>query len=447
MNRFIRTGGGKMIKKLLVLLLSISICLSLCSCALFSADTEELIAPPQLSGDMLPIKAALEKSAPKGYSLKYPSEGEKRSAVVLEDINNDGLNEALAFYSTDEDELTKMHINLIAFNSKEWESICEASVTAGGIEKVEFCDLNGDGKKEIAVGWEIFGSGEKRLSVYSFENKELKLLLDEAYTSFLCCDLSGDNKDDIFIQLLSASDQNNNAKLFGFKDNSVIRIGGCVMDKSVKTALQPKLATLSTGQNAVYIDEIKGIGAVTEVIFYKKGELVNGLLDNSGSMENTVTLRQSSILSQDINGDGQIEIPVASALKNADIESKEIMYYTNWCTYNGEALTVKRSTVVNSVDGYTVELPDKLMGKIAVKKNNDAKSRIIYSFNPETDEIGGMITEFLTVKSEKYDKKIYKEYIKITQSKGYTYLYKTGVEAENQGINEEQIKNMFKLSD
>lgn len=434
-----------MIRKLLAVVLSVFICLSLCSCALFSADTEELIAPPQLSGDMLPIKAALEKSAPKGFVLKYPSEGEKRSAVVLEDINGDGLNEALAFYSTDKDELVKMHINLIAYSSEKWESVCEASVTAGGIEKVEFCDLNGDGKKEIAVGWEIFGSGEKRLSVYAYDNKELKLLLEEPYTSFLCCDLNGDNKDDVFIQTLSASDQTNGAKLFGFKDNAVVRIGGCVMDKSVKTALQPKLGTLSTGQNAVYIDEIKGIGAVTEVIFYTKGELVNGLLENNGSMENTVTLRQSSILSEDINNDGQLEIPVASVLKNADSSSREIMYYTNWCTYNGESLTVKRSTVVNSVDGYTIVLPDKLTGKIAVKKDTDSKSRIIFAYDPETDQIGEMLAEFLTVKSEKYDKKIYKEYSKITQSGGYTYLFKTGSEAESRGISAEQIKDMFKL--
>ena len=346
-------------KKLFCLFFAACMCLCLCSCALFSSDTEELIAPPQLSGDMSPIKSALEKSAPKGYSLKYPSAGNRRSAVILEDINGDGLKEAFAFYSTDGDELTKMHINMIAYDNNAWESVCTAEVTAGGVEKVEFCDIDGDGIKEIAVGWEIFGSGEKKL--------------------------------------------------------------------------------------AVYIDEIKGIGAVTEIIFWQKGELKNGLLDTAGSGENTMTVRQSSILADDINDDGIIEIPIAGPLKNADPESKEIMYYTNWCTYNGEALTVKTSSVVNTVDGYIVVLPDKLMGKIAVKKDSDLRLREIYSYNPETDTIGNMLFELLTLKSEQYDKKEYKGYSVLTRNGGYTYLYKKSAAADSLGLTDAQIRQMFKL--
>lgn len=432
-------------KKVLCLILAAFMCASLCSCALFSSDTEELIAPPQLSGDMSPIKSAIEKSAPKGYSLKYPSAGNRRSAVILEDINGDGLKEAFAFYSTDGDELTKMHINMIAYDNDAWKSVCTAEVTAGGVEKVEFCDIDGDGIKEIAVGWEIFGSGEKKLAVYKITQKKLVSQLEQPYTSFICCDLNGDSKQDIFVHLLSSADQSNSAMLFAAKDNSVAKIGACLMDKSAKSVLEPKLSVLSTGQAAVYIDEIKGIGAVTEIIFWQKGELKNGLLDSAGSGENTMTVRQSSILADDVNDDGIIEIPVAGPLKNADPESKEIMYYTNWCTYNGEALTVKACSVVNTVDGYIVVLPDKLMGKIAVKKDSDLRLREIYSYEPESDTVGEKLFELLTLKSEKYDKKEYKGYSVLTKNGGYTYLYKKSAAADSLGLTDSQIRQMFKL--
>ena len=86
----------KRIKRLLAGIAAL-LCLPLCGCSMLAGDTAELLSPPELSGDIAPIAAAIAASAGGEYTLKYPSKGNFRSAVIQNDINGDGTLEAFAF--------------------------------------------------------------------------------------------------------------------------------------------------------------------------------------------------------------------------------------------------------------------------------------------------------------------------------------------------------------
>ena len=340
-------------KRIVGFILCLFIALGLTGCNILTPDNEELLYPPQLTGDMYPIEQALKESVDGEYTLKYPSYGEQRSAVMLEDINNDGEEEAFAFYSTSDDDLTTMHINAIVRDGEGWKSVAVQSVIAAGLEKVEFSDLNGDGTKEIVVGWEIYAKSEKQLSVYSLQKSKLKPLLVQNYTSFVCCDLDQNQKNELFIHLLDTTASLNNASLYSLENSKVVQIAGCIMDKGVNEAKRPILSQLSNGEPAIYIDEIKGVAAVTEVLYIKGGQLTNSLLDTTTTMENTITVRPAAILLKDIDGDAVPEIPIASPLPNADSQNVEKLYYINWCSFDGTKLLQKDIHIINSADGYT----------------------------------------------------------------------------------------------
>ena len=140
----------------------------------------------------------------------------------------------------------------------------------------------------------------------------------QPYTGFLCCDLDGNGVNEIFVHLLNTSEKTNKAIIYNYDENGMAQTAGCMLDRNVKTASSPVLSVLSSGQKAIYIDEIKGGGSVTEVLFLSRGELANPLLDKENSNENTLTLRAASLEMNDINQDGIIEIPVASDLPNAN---------------------------------------------------------------------------------------------------------------------------------
>lgn len=424
------------------LVFALSVCLIGCD---FTTNTDELVSPPQLTGDMYPIAEALIKSVGNGYTLKYPTSGDRRSAIILEDVNGDGKFEAFAFYQTNDDELTNMHVNLICQKNGEWVSVCDQSIVANDVETVDFFDLNKNGVMEILVGWKVNGNSEKTLTVFSFENGVLEQRMSEPYTDFLCCDIDENGVEEIFIHTLNATEQKNGAFVYAYGEDGITLIDECLMDSGVKTAETPILSSLSNGQAAVYIDEIKGVGSVTEVLYFSRGKLVNPLLDAENSMENVTTIRAASIQTTDINGDGVLEIPIATELPS--VSGDEKIYYTNWCSFNGEKLAVKLITVVNTVDGYYITLPNNLIGSIAVSKDIENHKRGVYAYDWQTDMVGERLFSICTVEIKSWKNGYYdgEQYSEITRDDENVYAFVLGDRADTWGITDTTVKNIFNL--
>lgn len=378
-----------MLKKVLAMVLATIFVMLFTGCDIIDS-TKEMVAPPELTGEMSMIADALYESVGTNYDLKYPASGDHRSAIVLEDINGDSVFEAFAFYSTSDDEMTTMHINVICQQGGKWKSVSDQTIVAIGVEMIDFCDLDNNGVQEIFIGWEVNGNNEKQLSVFSFEQNELKQQLIQPYTSFMCCDLDSNGENELFVHLLNTAEKANKAMIYNLSDGQMAQTAGCLMDGSIKSAEAPVLSTLSSGQKAIYINEIKGVGAITEVLYLLKGELVNPLLDTVNSFENMLTLRAASLKIQDINADGILEIPVASDLPNA-VEDGEKLYYTNWCSFNGEKLSVKLVTVVNTVDGYYLTVPNSMVGYLAVLKDIENHERKFYHYDPQNNVLGQLL--------------------------------------------------------
>ena len=436
-----------MIKKLACLLISVFLCFNLCGCVFFASDANELLSPPELSGELAPIADAIKSSAGGSYNFQYPSRGDYRSAVIQFDIDSDGILEAFAFYSMTEGETITMHINALVCSNGEWNSVATQKIVAGSVNRVEFCDLDSDGIFEILVGWEIYGTSEMQLAVYSMGEKALTQRMLQKYSSFITCDLDEDEKNEILLIKADATEGINTASLFEFNQEGVTQIASCDLDSAAKTINEPISATLSTGKPAVYIDEIKGIGAVTEILFMEKGKLVNPLL-NEETKETVSTLRSVLFKIDDINSDGVIEIPVQETVPSvAKKEINEKLYLTHWCTFNGEKLTKQMTTIVNSEDGYYFNIPSKLIGKIAVYKDTDNNLREVYKYNAKESAVGESLFYFKSITKTDWDSGNYqtKDIFEVQNNGTTSFICRLSKEARKMGITEEEIKANFKL--
>lgn len=433
--------------RIIALVLSFVFCFLLSGCDLFITDTAELLMPPTLSGELRPIAEAINKSVQGPYILKYPSSGNYRSAVVQEDIDADGIFEAFAFYSMGAGEELTMQINAIVKKENEWESVGEQKIVAGGVDKIEFCDLDNDGVKEILVGWQIYGTSEMQLAVYSLKENTLIQRMLKKYTHFITCDLDEDDVNEILVIESATSEATNLASLFTLTDDTVTELSKTQLDITSKTIGDPVLSTLSNGRPAIYIDEVKGVGAITEVLFMEKGVLVNPLLD-SETGETNLTLRSVSFSIKDINNDGLIEIPVQVNVPSvAKSEVNEKLYLTNWNSFNGEFLTVQTTMMINTNDGYYFTIPQKWIDKIAILKDTDSHLREIYRYNPEDETVGESLIYIKAVKKQDWeDGKYNTEGIEEIMNDGQTsFICKISDEAKKDGINIEIIRQAFKL--
>ena len=80
--------------------------LSGCDTILFSS-VDNLMRPPKISGEInSQLMNAFEASVGGQYSLKYPLSGDYQSPCVMYDMDNDGTDEAIIFYSPENESTT-----------------------------------------------------------------------------------------------------------------------------------------------------------------------------------------------------------------------------------------------------------------------------------------------------------------------------------------------------
>ncbi len=384
--------------KLLCIAVVLTILTTLCGCELFPANTDEMLSPPALTGIYAPIEQAL-KAVVSNYTLRYPSVGNNRSAFALRDIDGDGNTEAFAFYSTADDE---MHVNAIGLDEEQkWISTDDQTVTAGDVEQVSFFDLDHDGVCELLVGWEVLPATDKQLSVYRVEKGKLVQQALLPYTEYLCCNLESDDTAELLVQTLNTTESTNSATVYRMADQKVKPVSKCDMDHEVKTVSSIINAKLSNGKTAVYVDEQKNAGAVTEVLFMDQGKLVNPLLDYASGI-NTQTARSASLLCQDFDGDGMLDIPVAQEMQSADPQDAEKVYYTKWCSYSGVALVPTQITLMNQTDGYYLSIPETWIDRVVIKRDSDLRCRL-FSACDEKYRATEMLFELYAVPIKEWD--------------------------------------------
>jgi hypothetical protein len=447
MYNYVPKGVVFLLKKVFLGLLSAVMVLTLCGCDLFTADMAELLSPPALSGDLRQIAEAISKTVGGKYEFEYPQTGEYHSALVQKDVNGDGKKEAIAFYSTYNDDIETVNINVVRKKGDEWKSYGEQSIVGSGVHRVDFCDLDRDGINEILVGWQIYGTSEMQLAVYSFKDNVLSQRMLKRYNHFVTCNLNGNKTDEILVIESDAKKSHNTASLYELTDDGFLQIGRCELDSKVENVGHPIVEELSSGKNAVYIDSVKGIGAITEVLLYEKGKLVNPLYDEQ-TKETTLTLRSASFKTVDFNNDGILEIPVQLNVPSVSkSEVAEKLYLTSWCTFNGEILTPQVTSMINVLDRYYYNLPAKWIGKIAILKDTDNRIREIYSYDTEKMEVGGSLIYFRTVSKKDWQSGIYNalDMTKIVETENDVIACRISNTAKEMGITIEKVIKDFEI--
>ena len=65
-------------------------------CSSIGVDVQTLMRPPKATGERQEIYEAVEQQAGSGFIWKYPRTGQYRSAVIMQDVTGDGVEEAVA---------------------------------------------------------------------------------------------------------------------------------------------------------------------------------------------------------------------------------------------------------------------------------------------------------------------------------------------------------------
>ena len=291
------------------------LCLLLAGCSMpgEQVQVEELLRAPKLSGDYGDVQTALNDWLGESAQLKYPMQGDLLSPFLLQDLDGDGRQDAAVLYTTAQSSNVCIAI-LQKDDADIWHVRQNVEGLADTVESVGLAQLQPGDATQLVVGYTA-AQGDHYLAVYSYTDGVLSTILEQQYQQYLVEDITGGGNQDLIlmstledggvqIELLTV-DKEGSFQQVAVMGLSANRFAGCA---SVAAGVG------ADGRHYLVLDGWTGIsGNNLASVLLRFDEATQQMVPaDQISTEKlyTASLRNvPSLVSQDLDGDGIVEIP------------------------------------------------------------------------------------------------------------------------------------------
>lgn len=274
---------------------------------------EELLRAPKLSGDYGDVQTALNDWLGESAQLKYPMQGDLLSPFLLQDLDGDGRQDAAVLYTTAQSSNVCIAI-LQKDDADIWHVRQNVEGLADTVESVGLAQLQPGDATQLVVGYTA-AQGDHYLAVYSYTDGVLSTILEQQYQQYLVEDITGGGNQDLIlmstledggvqIELLTV-DKEGSFQQVAVMGLSANRFAGCA---SVAAGVG------ADGRHYLVLDGWTGISGnnLASVLLRFDEDTQQMVPADQISTEKlyTASLRNvPSLVSQDLDGDGIVEIP------------------------------------------------------------------------------------------------------------------------------------------
>ena len=291
------------------------LCLLLAGCSMpgEQVQVEELLRAPTLSGDYGDVQTALNDWLGESAQLKYPMQGDLLSPFLLQDLDGDGRQDAAVLYTTAQSSNVCIAI-LQKDDADIWHVRQNVEGLADTVESVGLAQLQPGDATQLVVGYTA-AQGDHYLAVYSYTDGVLSTILEQQYQQYLVEDITGGGNQDLIlmstledggvqIELLTV-DKEGSFQQVAVMGLSANRFAGCA---SVAAGVG------ADGRHYLVLDGWTGISGnnLASVLLRFDEDTQQMVPADQISTEKlyTASLRNvPSLVSQDLDGDGIVEIP------------------------------------------------------------------------------------------------------------------------------------------
>ena len=289
------------------------LCLAGCSMPGEQVQVEELLRAPKLSGDYGDVQTALNDWLGESAQLKYPMQGDLLSPFLIHDLDGDGQQDAAVLYTTAQSSNVCVAI-LQKGSDGMWQVRQNAEGLADTVDSVGLAQLQPGDASQLVVGY-VAAQGDHYLAVYSYTDGELSTILEQQYQQYLVEDITGGGSQDLIlmstledggvqIELLTV-DKEGSFQQVAVMGLSADRFSGCA---SVAAGVG------ADSRHYLVLDGWTGISGnnLASVLLYFDEDTQQMVPADQISTEKlyTASLRNvPSLVSQDLDGDGIVEIP------------------------------------------------------------------------------------------------------------------------------------------
>lgn len=407
-------------KRIISTIASVLLAVLCTGCSFSGLSDNDLLQPPKATGEKAEIQGLLEVTTNGDYTLKYPQSGDYRSAIIMQDLNGDGDDEAVAFYRNKKDS-SAINIMFMDKVGGKWASVGTFSNANSDVDRIYFGDIDSDGISEAIVGWSSYLTGGSQVTMYKYKEGSVSEVIvndDTNYADMVFMDITNDGVSDLIILTTATEDDTGKstslARLYSSCANKKFsRVSEIKTNPNVVSYSQIMQGTVSDGVNGLFVDgNTSSLGElITEVIYYssQNKSLVSPLdvTQNDGTVTN-VTQRVTSSVCRDIDEDGIIEVPsqFTPILTDDKLTPCPI---TKWYKIDADKGEMKQTiqTIASYFDGFYFILPDNWKNHVVAVNDNTSRTTTFYCIkevvkedNSETPTEAATVPELDSDKSD-----------------------------------------------
>ncbi len=291
----------------------------------------DMYSLPRRSEEYSDLQRAMDGVMKEEMTFSAPQSGENRQSVQKADLTGDGREEYLVFAKgTGEKPMKILVFRQDSQGKAELLQIIEG--TGSAFEQVEYVDMDGQPGLELIVGRQVSDQVPKGVSVYGYQEQELRQLLNLSYSRFLTCDLDRDGKQELFVLQPGTEDQLNAvAMLYSLREGILERSMEVQLSQRAENILRINPNKLESGEPAVYVaSTVEGNAIITDVFALRDGHFAN--ISLSGEAGTSVkTLRNYYVYGSDVDRDGVLELPSLIGMKSVTEDGRgENQYLIRW---------------------------------------------------------------------------------------------------------------------
>lgn len=427
-------------KRIPALALLLAFVCAFCGCA---TTVEEMYCLPRRSEGYQNLQAVMD---PFLESLSYaaPSSGPNQQAVQMADLDGDGVEEAILYAKGSGEH----PLNIIIFRkeNQEYSLMGNIGLSGSDFDQVEYVQMDGAAGLELVVGCQVSDQVMRNVAVYRFENGEPEQMLSANYRKFLICDLDQNNQGDLLVLTGGAQDTDSSfAQRYTIRQGIVERSEEAPLSQSVEQLKRIMTGKLHGGQNAVFIASAADPGTiVTDVFALVDGALTNVSLSNE-SGTSVKTLRDNYVYADDIDQDGEMELPSLIPMVQTETRSAGGEHLIRWyaMTPEGDEVT-KRYTYHNYQDSWYLELSEEAIHRITVAQEGAGVYRFS-TWNPDGEGVTPMWTIYVLTGDDRSALAGEDNRFTLYKTDSVVYACKLDMGAMQLGVTQKMLTDAFHL--
>lgn len=381
-----------LIRKIALICLTAAVAFYCAGCGMFGDLTADgLFAAPRTAARFDGLYQQVDKIIGSGAEYSSPTSGSNRQSIQFEDIDGDGLQEAVVFLRTG-DEIPLM---LCIFRQSgpedepEYTPVGSVKLEGSSFDSVFYYDLNGCGAKEIVVCCSLGTGLPRALSILEWDGSEVSTSLSVSCAQYTLYDLNSDGMSELVVSRYDPDSMSGVVETYMHSGVEFTLYDSVSLSHGIDSISQMRTGCILYGVPAVFVTSScdQRSGTIVDIVAFRLGSLTNITLDEETGRSAKLTSTQSVAIT-DIGNDGALDIPYTDEILWENFAGNAVYWRTEWQSYRLDGVPEQTYETINSSDWYFL-LPDSYGDEIVFEQRDVVQGEHAITFSVQVEDENG----------------------------------------------------------